>query len=473
MQHLIRKQQIDLQLDKQLDSFRIQQQFSDQFWKYLVPLLEHEFDKMAAEEEVISLDRIEIDLGVITEAQISQIVWNPDLYELFKTEIKKAIFQGEVLTGDGLRTVKRSASGSAYRQWFFYMQNGHLPWTVTQVNPKWYDLVLEELATDYASTEVLRREIRGNETFVLRVIRQHPLSFLKKLVEILTAEKQTKLFTVVHQMNDRISDWSVPLQKSRSAKKNAELIRMFSMSYEATLKQILRVSVETSGGVLLTRLVSKIQEMISAAEQGKTDVFLTAGITEDIDQTVYKSFSEEKANARDQKEEEEIQEGVFITAAGLVLLHPFLNSLFQLLGLLQEKRFLNIDAQERAIYLLHYLATGEKKAEEYELLMPKILCAYPIDQPIPKRIKLSDLEMEEAETLLKAAIASWEILKNTSPEGLREGFLQRTGKLQVLEGKISLQVEKAAIDVLLDHLPWNLSMIKLPWLKEVIRVEWR
>jgi hypothetical protein len=94
MQHLIRKQQIDLQLDKQLDSFRIQQQFSDQFWKYLLPLLEHEFDKMATEEEVISLDRIEIDLGVITEAQISQIVWNPDLYELFKTEIKKPFFRG-------------------------------------------------------------------------------------------------------------------------------------------------------------------------------------------------------------------------------------------------------------------------------------------------------------------------------------------------------------------------------------------
>lgn len=472
MQHLIRKQRIDLQLDKRLDCFSIQQQFSDQFWKYLVPLLEHEFDKMATEEEVISLDRIEIDLGVITEAQINQIVWNPDLYELFKTEINKAIFQGEVLAGDGLRTVKRSSSGNAYRQWFFYMQNGHLPWTVTQLNPQWYDLILEELATDYASTEVLRREIRGNETFALRVIRQHPLSFLKKLVEILTAEKQTKLFTAVHQMNDRISDWSVPLQKNRSAKKTAELIRVFNLSYEATLKQILRASVETNGSALLGILASKIQEMIGAAEQGKTAVFLATGITEGFDQVADKSFSEEKVNVRDQKDGE-IQEGVFTTAAGLVLLHPFLNSLFQLLGLLQEKRFLNIDAQEKAIYLLHYLATGEKKAEEYELLMPKILCAYPIGQPIPKRIKLSDLEMEEADTLLKAAIASWEILKNTSPAGLREGFLQRTGKLQVLEGKIGLQVEKAAIDVLLDHLPWNLSIIKLPWLKEVIRVEWR
>lgn len=472
MQHLIRKQQIDLQLDKQLDSFQIQQQFSDQFWKYLVPLLEHEFDKMATEEEVISLDRLEIDLGVITEAQISQIVWNPDLYELFKTEIKKAIFQGEVLAGDGPGTVKRSAPGNACRQWFFYMQNGYLPWTATQVNPKWYDLVLEELATDYASTEVLRREICRNETFVLRVIRQHPLSFLKKLVEILTAEKQTKLFTAVHQMNDRISDWSVPLQKSRSAKKTAELIRVFNLSYEAMLKQILKVSVETSGSALLTGLASKMQEMISAAELGKTAVFLAGPVAKDINRAADKSFPEENVNVQDQKEGE-IQEGVFTTAAGLVLLHPFLNSLFQLLGLLQEKRFLNIDAQEKAIYLLHYLATGEKKAGEYELLMPKILCAYPIDQPIPKRIKLSDLEMEEADTLLKAAIASWEILKNTSPAGLREGFLQRTGKLQVLEGKIGLQVEKAAIDVLLDHLPWNLSMIKLPWLKEVIRVEWR
>lgn len=482
MQHVIRKQRIDLQLDKQLDSFRVQQQFSDQFWKYMVPLLDHEFDKMANEEEVISLDRIEIDLGVITEAQISQIVWNPDLYELFKTEIKKAIFQQEALVTEGRQTVKRSISGHAFQQWIFYMQKGYLPWSLTQVNAQWYDQVMEELATDYTSTAVLRREIQENEAFLLRIIRQHPLSFLIKLLEILTAEKQSQLFTAVHQLHDRLSDWSIPGQKSKSSKKIAALIRVFQQRYEEIWTEILRISTETNGTTLFAVFESRIQEMIKATELGKTDVTSGTNLLEAIYNKSYQSFQEEGGTLEEKEENKSVEdilrdaigdEGVFTTHAGLVLIHPFLNSLFQLLGLLQEKRFFQVSAQEKAIYLLHYLATGQNKAEEYELLMPKILCAYPIDQPIPAQIKLSEEEMEEADTLLKAAIASWDILKNTSPAGLREGFLQRSGKLQVRDGKIGLQVEKAAIDALLDYLPWNLSIIKLPWLREVVQVEWR
>jgi hypothetical protein len=81
--------------------------------------------------------------------------------------------------------------------------------------------------------------------------------------------------------------------------------------------------------------------------------------------------------------------------------------------------------------------------------------------------------LQEAGDLLAAAIAQWSILKNTSVEGLREGFLQRGGKLFSKNGNLWLQVEKNAIDILLDYLPWNLGIIKLPWLKDVLRVEWR
>ncbi|AOM79956.1 hypothetical protein BFS30_24005 [Pedobacter steynii] len=467
MRHVIRKQRIDLQLAKQLDNFRIQQQFSDQFWKYLIPLFEHEFDKMATEEEVISLDLVEIDLGVIAESQISQMVWHPDLYELFKTKIKKAIFKEGELIGERGHGVKRRVSGHTYQQWVFYMQKGYLPWNLTQVNAQWYDQVMEELATDYTSTAVLRREIRENEAFLLRIIRQHPLSFLIKLVEILTAEKQTQLFTAVHQLHDRLSDWSIPGKKSGPSKKVAELMRVFQLSYEELWMEILRISTETKGTALFAVLEQRIQDLISAAELGKTDVLSGMSLLEAFYKEPDKSLSE--GILREAIDDE----GVFTIHAGLVLIHPFLNSLFQLLGLLQEKRFLHVAAQEKAIYLLHYLATGENQADEYELLIPKILCAYPVDQPIPGRIRLSDEEMEEADTLLKAAIASWDILKNTSPAGLREGFLQRSGKLQIRDGKIGLQVEKAAIDVLLDHLPWNLSLIKLPWLREIVQVEWR
>jgi hypothetical protein len=119
------------------------------------------------------------------------------------------------------------------------------------------------------------------------------------------------------------------------------------------------------------------------------------------------------------------------------------------------------------------MATGRLRAEEYELLMPKILCGYPLEEAVPPLADPSAGELEEADAMLQALIQQWEVLKNTSMQGLREGFLQRNGKLLGRNGDLVLQVEKSAIDVLLDYLPWNLSIIKLPWMEKLLKVEWR
>jgi len=167
------------------------------------------------------------------------------------------------------------------------------------------------------------------------------------------------------------------------------------------------------------------------------------------------------------------EEGIFIQHAGLVLLHPFFHSFFKRLNLVEEGHFLNLDAQQRSMHLLHFLATGEQMPEEHMLVIAKVLCAYPIYQPVEKEIEISTAEMSEVDNLLEAAIEQWTILQTTSAEGFRQGFLQRMGKLYRKGDKLYLQVEAASIDMLLDYLPWNLSMIKLPWMKEILRVEWR
>jgi len=156
-----------------------------------------------------------------------------------------------------------------------------------------------------------------------------------------------------------------------------------------------------------------------------------------------------------------------------VLLHPFLNSLFKRLHLLTGKSFTNRAAQQKALYLIHYLATGNVRAEEHELVIARVLCACPLQEPVEPGIRLSKKALGEAEDLLVASIQQWTILKHTSPDGLREGFLRRNGKLFTRHDNLYLQVETGTIDILLDHLPWNLSMIKLPWMDDILRVEWR
>ncbi|HEY4336671.1 MAG TPA: contractile injection system tape measure protein, partial [Puia sp.] len=166
-------------------------------------------------------------------------------------------------------------------------------------------------------------------------------------------------------------------------------------------------------------------------------------------------------------------EEIFVGQAGVVLLHPFLHSIFRILGYVEGGQFRTPELHTRALHLIHYLATGETTAHEHDLLIAKLLCAWPLDVPVDGETALTETELAEAGDLLTAAITQWDKVKHTSHTGLREGFLQRSGKLQAKGNDLYLQVETSSIDVLLDYLPWNLSIVKLPWMNNILRVEWR
>ena len=170
---------------------------------------------------------------------------------------------------------------------------------------------------------------------------------------------------------------------------------------------------------------------------------------------------------------QELAEGICVSYAGLVLLHPFLVSFFSRLGLVIENGFANEAARERGVHLMQYLATSETEMPEYELIMAKALCAYPIETPVARTFEPTSEEIEEAGALLDACLSQWTVLQNTSRDGLRGSFLSRAGRLYRKEGRLRLEVEQSSIDVLLDYLPWNLSLVKLPWMQEMLYVNWR
>ena len=171
---------------------------------------------------------------------------------------------------------------------------------------------------------------------------------------------------------------------------------------------------------------------------------------------------------------EPVREGteLYLRNAGLVLLHPYLPAHFEHLGLVKDKAFVDEGARQKAIYQLQHLATGDEQEPEYSLTLNKLLCGHPLEQPLARDTVLSEAERAEAENLLKAVICNWPALKNTSPDGLREGFLLREGKLTRNPFDWLLQVEQKTLDILLGRLPWGLSLIKLPWMPEMLRVEW-
>lgn len=198
----------------------------------------------------------------------------------------------------------------------------------------------------------------------------------------------------------------------------------------------------------------------------------TVSIPEAVDLDARQGTNPEQADRSPLSPEEEAA-GLFVNQSGLVILHPFLRLYFEDVGLVEGEAFRDEVAQQTAIYLLHYLATGQTDAPEYELVLPKLLCGWPLNEPVARGLALPDHGLMEGENLLQAVINYWQVLKSTSPDGLREGFLQREGKLtRLYEGDWRLQVEQKAIDILLGSLPWGLNVVKLPWMENLLMVEW-
>lgn len=194
----------------------------------------------------------------------------------------------------------------------------------------------------------------------------------------------------------------------------------------------------------------------------------------DHDKTIDKKdtvFEKEKVKNENRFDENDIISESYVDNAGLVLIHPFLKSLFENCKLLNKDNTIN--DPEVATHLLHYVATGKEQDYENAMVFEKFLCNIPIAEPIERNITLSEEMKKESFTMLQAVLSNWDIMKKSSAELLQNEFLQRPGKLDI-NGDESpvITMERKTQDILLDKLNWNLSIIKLAWKKRIIYVNW-
>ncbi|PXY46377.1 contractile injection system tape measure protein [Flavobacterium hydrophilum] len=181
----------------------------------------------------------------------------------------------------------------------------------------------------------------------------------------------------------------------------------------------------------------------------------------------------EKDSSFEQKEDliETDSNGLYLENAGLLLVHPFMKSLFENCRLLNKDKTIN--DPEVAAHLLHYIATGQEQDYENAMAFEKFLCNIPIAEPIERNIILSEEMKKEGIAMLEAVLSNWDIMKTSSTELLQNEFLQRPGKLTVNgDESPTIIIERKTQDVLLEKLNWNLSIIKLAWKKRIIYVNW-
>jgi hypothetical protein len=165
------------------------------------------------------------------------------------------------------------------------------------------------------------------------------------------------------------------------------------------------------------------------------------------------------------------RDGLFVENAGMVIVCPLLPTFFDRIGVYSKSEgFTDTDL---AIAALHYVSFGRDHAEEYELGFEKFICGLDLKEPLVFPKLLPEEIKQECDELLISVIEHWAVLKNTSPEGLREAFLQRNGKLQKTQtDEFLLRVQQKSYDMLLEQLPWSIALISFPWMKSLLKVEW-
>ncbi|MFL5764163.1 MAG: contractile injection system tape measure protein [Bacteroidia bacterium] len=163
----------------------------------------------------------------------------------------------------------------------------------------------------------------------------------------------------------------------------------------------------------------------------------------------------------------------FVRNAGLILLAPYLPVLLRELGLCKENTFVSEQTRERAVFLVQHLSSGmDEGFEEHEMVLAKLLCGMEITAPLTQPFAISDKEKEECLGLLDAVAGNWTALRGTSGVAMREAFFGRDGVLEQQGNGWNLSIERTTIDVLLDKLPWGISILQMPWSSEMIFVTW-
>ncbi len=449
----------------------------------LFPQLELLFDEFNTLETVVRFDKLNIDLSVDDIDNLEGVkyrIYN-ELEKRFKQQFKSNInLDSSDLNADKSTIQRISHSKDSETTFIFFLENGYLPWYGKQEyiieftkNTNWKISLNDEVFLSRL-TKVLQSENIAVERFMLQFPVEVVLSFIEKINYLIakSSEKVTKVFTVLKD-NLRISYLRFLINVSLFDEKEKWLptLKSLYLTISKNEKQLNRFAGFP--------LISEFKEVmgIIVSEKGITDfkafeILLTS--TPDTESVLVFDDSEFQQKNKKYKPrfiENETTE-IAIKNAGLIILHPFFNKFFEKLDLLADNGWVKTDKLDVAVQSLHYLATGDENFFEGNLIFEKYLCGVLLKIPIPIESQLTEIIKDETIILLKEAIKKWPALKNTSPDGLRQMFIHRDGKLYKNENSCKLIVERKAQDILLEKLNWNISIVKFPWNNELLFVEW-
>ncbi|WP_418604238.1 contractile injection system tape measure protein [Hwangdonia sp.] len=459
--HIINKVFLEVNTNSSKKAFALKDNLGVFLRHQLFPMIERYFEtkNTVLSGSTLRFNKIEIEINQTDVENLNSLKNN--IFNTFKEKIDSEIKNASNYTEDQNKLVLLSKNKSKQDAFIYFLQTGEKPWWQINTSTLFDEAGIKSIISDEGFSARFIKAL-AHQKARQRLVNQFNDSILTLLLATPNSIKTTvnrKIFSILQSDKQLRHTFWMAIMKAYRYKDTSEvkiMVKQLTVFKTINLKQIEALENFASG--LVNKPLNKKKEIEPTKEKA---LFLKTNITEEKE---------------DNEQEEEVaattEKSLYINNAGLVLMHPFLKQLFINAKLADSKGNLIDSKKEKAIHLLHYLSTKQEHQLESELVLEKFLCGYPINQTMQRFIALPQDFKLMAEEVLQSAVTHWKALKNTSPDGLRTGFLQREGKLIVENKNCKIIVERKAQDILLDKIPWNIHLIKLPWLEHLIFVEW-
>ena len=469
--HIIRKASVNFQVTGNEDGMAFQQAVTEWCRHVLSPTLDAVLEEYALTDDVLSIDHINLDIGLDMAGD-----WEKELVESIIHQLNENIGLKKIAGGQG---IIKSEVVSFTETMAYYLNHGILPWNASFTNDIDFETEAGRWLKSLSSSELknLVKNLRDDRS-VSRFTGLLRDGDLERIMAEASGEPEESFITLINDMNFIIDFLTEDMLLRQSLKRQMKEMLILGLAPDQDLKRRYTEWISGTGEKFplpIRRIDTgslsnpELKKIISAFQHGKAGKSKPRpGRSFEKPEDRYTDLLN-KPDKKDKKTDREFTEGVFIDNAGAVIIAPFLTMMFSRSGLTEENKIIDTSA---AVNLVHYCITGRTAAQEYELLLPKILCGLETGF-VPGTVNITDAKIiKEADEMRASVIEYWTVLKDTSVDGLRESFLVRNGKLTFIDDEWLLKVEQKPFDMLLEHLPWNIGMIKLPWMKNLIRTQW-
>ncbi|MEN2280588.1 contractile injection system tape measure protein [Algoriphagus sp. SE2] len=499
--HKIHTTSLQVQFEGIEEGLGLQDKLALVFHEKVMPALEKEFDVHAGSDSTLVFDSLIIDCGYLSSEN-----WEELLLQNILDQIRK-----ELTSNLSNKPTFRSKENKASEVFFFFMEKGYFPWNSPFAHPNDLENII---VIDQQFIEKLEKSIKKTSLIKDRLFNSFSQKFISKIFKSLGEVLNIKIFSLykilhkrrVENTQKKILSVFLNLATKKKALSNHDLIQIIisNSKKESVLgyADFFRDELIEDQGFKEAFLsiisdsenpdhVLFIKYLLKTLHESSPDLLKTTGIPISIIKTLGSSknlsnsaerslkLSKKSSESFPKKDIQSVKEfstntdeEIFIENAGLVLLHPFMAGLFSTLELVKNQKFEDPLKRYLAAKILQFLVYGENQLPENYFVLNKLLCGIDLFEVLPLDQEIDTETKKECENLLQIAIGHWEVLKNTSVDGLRETFLQRSGKLSRVDKGWKLTVERKTVDILMDKLPWGIGLIKLPWMSEMMYVDW-